>query len=185
MKLYNHEHAAEDRHTMMLLLDKSDVFERLAERHGWKLANPLPRFLRVTFEHGVADVDTLVGSYLIHIGLAHMTPQRSTMIVWHTNPSAYIDSRRHVATMPADTVDKATALEKGWLLPSGQPRILRVDFKFGKAEVDSSLGEYLIREGIAQREPAFTGHSPEKQEWIDAMLAKRRTPSNDLWDAWH
>jgi hypothetical protein len=106
MKLYSHEHADDERRVIMLLLDQSDVFERLATQQGWKLPSPLPRFLRVTFEHGAAEVDSLVGSYLVHIGLAHMTPQRSTVPVWHTNRAAYMDSRRHVATMPAATVDR-------------------------------------------------------------------------------
>jgi hypothetical protein len=55
---------------------------------------------------------------------------------------------------------------------------------FGKAKVDPLLAEHLTRDGVAQRESAFS-NSPERQVWIDGMLDKRRTPYNDLWDAWH
>jgi hypothetical protein len=55
-----------------------------------------------------------------------------------------------VYVCPASDMRKADC-PTDWLDEAGKPRNFEVEFAFGRADVASNLGEYLIRQGLAQK----------------------------------
>jgi len=51
---------------------------------------------------------------------------------------------------PAAAMRKADC-PSDWLDDKGAPRSFEVEFRFGRAEVPSNVGEYLIQQGLASK----------------------------------
>lgn len=63
------------------------------------------------------------------------------------------DSQRSSFTLficPAADMRKADC-PSDWLDDKGAPRSFEVEFRFGRAEVPSNVGEYLLRRGLASK----------------------------------
>ena len=70
------------------------------------------------------------------------------MIVYLRGEKQVQKASHSLFVCPASDLRKADC-PSDWLTEEGRPMTMEVDFKYGRAEVPSNLGEYLVRQGFA------------------------------------
>lgn len=72
------------------------------------------------------------------------------MKIYNTGYKAAAMPSFFMSVSPASHLE-GQELPSEWLTDKNEPIDFQVEFKFGKAEVDKNLGEYMIKYGLASR----------------------------------
>ena len=73
------------------------------------------------------------------------------MIVYNTGSKAAAMPSFFMSVSPARHLEGRELASSDWVNDKNEPLDFQVEFKFGRAEVDKNLGEYMIKYGLASK----------------------------------
>jgi len=73
------------------------------------------------------------------------------MIVYNNGSKAAAMPSFFMSVSPARHLEGQELPSSDWVNQKNEPIDLMVEFKFGRAEVDKNLGEYMIKYGLASK----------------------------------